>query len=104
MSSADLRIAVIADYDQSFEPLPATQSALGHSVAAMNVRVDTVWVPSGNAAEFVGRAMAGVQGVIIGPGSPLRTPGGRAYCDHSGVLSVILGFMHAALRTASALA
>ena len=84
-----LNIAIIADFDRKFEPLPATDVAIAHAAGALGVRYQRQWIPSADAARWSESGLNEWAGVIVGPGSPLRNPGGRAYADHESVLRAI---------------
>lgn len=63
------RIALIAEYDPSFEPHVATEQALAHSAAALGMEIDFRWIST----DDIDTAMfSSCQGIWVGPGSPYK--------------------------------
>ena len=61
------KIAVIAEYDPSFEPHVATDRALKHSAEQLNIDIDYTWVSTSD----IDRSFFDqYDGLWIGPGSP----------------------------------
>lgn len=63
------KIALVAEYDQNFEPHIATERALLHSIEKLNIKLDYEWVSTANIDEGLFEKF---QGVWIGPGSPYK--------------------------------
>jgi CTP synthase (UTP-ammonia lyase) len=64
-----IKVALIAEYDPSFEPHAATERALRHSAAAAGIEIKREWIST----EDLGPGLYGeFQGLWIGPGSPYR--------------------------------
>lgn len=63
------KIAIIAEYDPSFEPHVATEKALIHSSEKMNVSIEYDWVSTNN---LDSQLFTEYKGIWIGPGSPYK--------------------------------
>ena len=65
-----MRIAVLIDLPPTARYHRATLDALGHAAASLGVEIDDLDVRHTDAARV--RDLDGVDGVVIGPGSPYR--------------------------------
>ena len=62
-------IGIIGEYDESFAPHPATNAAIEHSCAALDIQVGFDWVSTADLDEsFFNR----FQGLWVAPGSPYK--------------------------------
>mgnify|MGYP005864941469 CR=1 FL=1 len=63
------KIAIIAEYDPSFEPHIATERALNHSAKKLNIPIDYDWVSTENLDDGIFEIY---HGIWVGPGSPYK--------------------------------
>lgn len=64
-----MKIALLGEFDPSFEPHVATASAIRHSAAKLSIDVDDEWVSTADIADDL---FARFQALWITPGSPYR--------------------------------
>ena len=101
------RIGIIGDYDASFEPHRATDSALAHAASALSLGIESVWLPttSLDAPDAI-QSLASLGGLWVAPGSPYQSMSGalRAirFARESGLplLGTCGGFQHIILEYA----
>lgn len=97
------KIALIAEYDATFEPHVATERALKHSSSLLDVPVAYEWVSTENLDEKI---FPDYQGFWIGPGSPYKnmakTIAAIKYARENDVplLGTCGGFQHVILEIA----
>ena len=65
-------IGIIGEHDPDNETHVATDDALGHAAAALGVAVDAAWVSTVDVVD-ADRDLAGVDGLLVAPGSPYRS-------------------------------
>jgi CTP synthase (UTP-ammonia lyase) len=70
-----LTVAVVGDYDHTFEPHVATNAALAHSADRLGVDVEVVWVPTKPLEEDL-LPVEAAQALWCAPGSPYRSLSG----------------------------
>lgn len=63
------RIAIIGEFDQNFEPHPATTTAIQHAASSLGTEVDAVWISTAG-LELADLSSYG--GYWIAPGSPYK--------------------------------
>ena len=63
------KIALIAEYDPSFEPHVATELALRHSAEKLNIEIACDWISTD---DLDGHIFKEYQGIWVGPGSPYK--------------------------------
>lgn len=63
------KIAIIAEYNPSFEPHIATERALNHSAKKLNIPIDYDWISTENLDEGIFEIY---HGIWVGPGSPYK--------------------------------
>lgn len=63
------RIAIVGEYNEDFEPHPATNAAIAHSCSALGVDVAHDWVSS---ADLDNEILEEFQGLWVAPGSPYK--------------------------------
>ena len=68
-SSATVRLALIADFDASYDPHLATETALRHSAAELRTDLQAYWLPTN---ELAAEDLSNFDGLFIAPGSPYR--------------------------------
>jgi len=102
-----VRIAIIADYDETSRSHIATDDSLWHSAAALGVAFEADWVHTGELDGAEGlRRLAGFDGLWIGPGSPYASMEGALsairFARETGVplLGTCGGFQHIILEQA----
>ncbi|HEX8173280.1 MAG TPA: gamma-glutamyl-gamma-aminobutyrate hydrolase family protein [Thermoanaerobaculia bacterium] len=64
-----MTIVLLAEYDASFPPHPATAAALAHSAAALGIEARGEWVSTRDVDEAL---LARASGLWVAPGSPYR--------------------------------
>jgi len=101
------RIAIVADYDPSFPPHPATSAALVHTAQALKVDLTTEWLPTEPlAAEGWQHRLEPFHGFFIGPGSPYKSLQGGLnavrFARESGrpLIATCGGFQHVVIEYA----
>jgi CTP synthase (UTP-ammonia lyase) len=100
------RVALIADFDPSFPPHPATEEAVRHAAVAQEVEADLVWVGTKELEPNAAARLTGFAGVWVAPGSPYQSlAGGLAairYARESDLplLGTCGGFQHVVLEYA----
>ncbi len=71
------RIAIVADFDPSFEPHPATEAALAHSAQSLGVALDARWITTPSLIDGGSEeSLAQWDGFFIAPGSPYKSLAG----------------------------
>ncbi len=63
------KIAIIAEYDPSFEPHVATERALTHSAEKLDIEIKYDWISTD---DLDGDLFEKYQGIWVGPGSPYK--------------------------------
>jgi CTP synthase (UTP-ammonia lyase) len=76
-----MQLALIADFDPSFPPHPATEDAVRHAAAKLSAEVEPVWIGTKELEPDAAGRLAGFARVWVAPGSP--------YPSLAGVLSAI---------------
>ncbi len=71
------QIAVVADYDPAKDTHQATEAALQHAAAALDVRLAVEWIPT-EEFESAGSVLQlkFYHGVFLGPNAPYRSQAG----------------------------
>jgi CTP synthase (UTP-ammonia lyase) len=71
------KIAIVGDYDPAKESHQATDAALQHAAAALDLSVQADWIPTEicESEEGVAR-LETYDGVFLGPGAPYRSQDG----------------------------
>lgn len=101
-----IRLAVIGDYDPAFPPHPATDAAIAHAAAALELAVEATWLPTAELAAAPEAALRAFDAFWGAPGSPYRSMEGalRAirFAREAGrpFLGTCGGFQHAVLEFA----
>lgn len=72
ISANHMRIALIGEYDPSFEPHILTAAAIGHAARKLDLHVEFDWVSTADVSE---RLFESFQAVWIAPGSPYKDMG-----------------------------
>ena len=97
------KIALIAEYDPSFEPHVATERALCHSIEKLNIRIEYDWISTDDLDSSLFETY---QGIWIGPGSPYKnmpkTVSAIQYARENNIplLGTCGGFQHVILEMA----
>ena len=97
------KVALIAEYDPTFEPHAATERALGHSADRAGLTVSGDWISTEDLGPDLYREY---QGFWIGPGSPYRNMGKTLeairFARENGIplLGTCGGFQHVILEIA----
>jgi CTP synthase (UTP-ammonia lyase) len=100
-----LRVGVIGDFDPSFEPHPATNTAVDHASAAVGLSVTIEWLATDRLAATTG-LVEEFGALICAPGSPYRSLEGALdavrYARECNVplLGTCGGFQHVVLEYA----
>lgn len=99
-------IGVIGDYESTNETHLATTAAVQHAGADRGLAAEVKWVPTQQVEDSSEEALAGLDGLIIAPGSPYRSlSGALTAIEHARVHDVPLlgtcgGFQHVVLEFA----
>jgi CTP synthase (UTP-ammonia lyase) len=102
---AEVRIAIVGDYEPGHETHPATGEALTHSAARLGVDLTSRWVPTLELEGRAGELLADADGVWIAPGSPYASLEGAleaitfARTTRRPLLGTCAGFQHVVLET-----
>jgi CTP synthase (UTP-ammonia lyase) len=97
------KVALIAEYDPSFEPHVATERALRHSAVAAGLEIKGDWLSTEDLAPGL---FSEYQGLWIGPGSPYRNMRKTIECiryareNDVPLLGTCGGFQHVILEIA----
>lgn len=100
------RLALIADFDPTFPPHPATEEAVRHAAAKMGVAAEPVWMGTKELKPDAVAKLAGFAGVWVAPGSPYQSLAGALdairYARENNVplLGTCGGFQHVVLEYA----
>jgi CTP synthase (UTP-ammonia lyase) len=70
------RIAIVGDFNPGYPTHHATNAALSHSAAALDVIIDSKWVATSCLARGAARILQNYDGLWIAPGSPYRSMDG----------------------------
>jgi CTP synthase (UTP-ammonia lyase) len=65
-----LTIGIIGDYDASFRPHQATDAALAHAAAALDLGIDVTWLPTASLGDRVNDQLSSYDALWCAPGSP----------------------------------
>jgi len=101
-----MQLALIADFDPSFPPHPATEEAVRYAAVALKVEADLVWVGTKELEPNAAARLAGFAGVWVAPGSPYQSLAGVLaairYARESDLplLGTCGGFQHVVLEYA----
>lgn len=68
----DVAVAIVGDFDPSFEPHPVTQTTLTQAGESLGVQIKFEWLPTESLSSTVGQ-LAAFNGLWIAPGSPYRS-------------------------------
>ena len=71
-----MRIGVVGDFDPASETHAATNAALAHAAAALDVELDIGWLPTPDIDEAT---LARCRGLFVAPGSPYRSMDGALH-------------------------
>lgn len=66
---SDMKLAIIAEYDPSFEPHAHTDAAIAHSASALNLDVQSEWIST---ADVHLTTLSEFDAIWFAPGSPYR--------------------------------
>ncbi|MBK9306430.1 MAG: CTP synthase [Nitrospira sp.] len=64
-----MKLAIVAEYDPSFEPHVQTDAAIAHSASALGLDVQSEWISTADADITT---LSEFDGIWFGPGSPYR--------------------------------
>jgi CTP synthase (UTP-ammonia lyase) len=67
------RLALIADFDSTFPPHPATERAVRHAAAKLGINVEPVWIGTPELEPHAAACVRGFSGIWIAPGSPYQS-------------------------------
>ena len=69
-----IRIGILGDYHPEFHSHPATNAAIEHAAARLEIEAEVRWLPTPTLAEPAGEeAMARCDGLWASPGSPYKS-------------------------------
>lgn len=100
------RIGIVGDFDAGYEPHVATDAAIQHASAALELDVETVWLQTADIPSQPSSLLRTFDGLWIAPGSPYRNLAGAlaairyARCDDRPLLGTCGGFQHVVLEYA----
>src|SRR5262245_47246449 len=66
-------LGIVGDYDGAFVPHVRTDEAVRHAAQALDLDVDSGWIPTEECAGDAARRLARCDAVWISPGSPYRS-------------------------------
>lgn len=101
-----LRIGILGDYDPTRPTHAATDAAIGHVAASLNVPVEARWFPTPQLVPPVDDLLRGCAAIWCAPGSPYAQMQGAldgiAYARRNGIpfLGTCAGFQHAVIEFA----
>ncbi|MGO8874049.1 MAG: glutamine amidotransferase-related protein [Acidimicrobiales bacterium] len=101
-----VRIGVIGDYEPANETHLATTAAIQHAAGSRGVPAEITWIPTDEVGDTGEEALAGMDGLIIAPGSPYRSMIGaltaiaHARTQDLPLLGTCGGFQHVVLEFA----
>ena len=101
-----MRLALVADFDPSFPPHPATQAAVQHAAAKLGIAAEVVWIATRDCEADATSRLAGFAGLWIAPGSPYQSLSGALAVIHFArennlpLLGTCGGFQHVVLEYA----
>jgi CTP synthase (UTP-ammonia lyase) len=104
--SDKLWIAVVGDFDPSFEPHSATDAAVRHAAQRSGIEAEARWIPTPTLERGAGKTLSAAAGYWIAPGSPYKSIDGalRAIqiAREQGVplLGTCAGFQHVVIEFA----
>ena len=100
------RVALIADFDPSFPPHPATEEAARHAAAALEVEAELAWIGTEELEPNAAARLTGFAGIWVAPGSPYQSLAGVlaairfARDNDMPLLGTCGGFQHVVLEYA----
>jgi CTP synthase (UTP-ammonia lyase) len=68
-----VKIAIIGDYNSSFEPHRATEAALAHAAEVLQTKFKVDWIATDVIGSSAETRLAGYKGLWIAPGSPYKS-------------------------------
>jgi len=66
-------LGIVGDYDDTFVPHVRTNEAVQHAAQALELELDSSWIPTSECDADAARRLAGCDAVWISPGSPYRS-------------------------------
>jgi len=105
-SRTALKIAIVGDRDLTFRPHAATDEAIAHAAAALDLTVDSTWVGTEEFKQGSGSQLADAHGIFIAPGSPYKSLNGALAAIRFArermrpLLGTCAGFQHVILEYA----
>ena len=99
-------IAVVGDFDPSFEPHRATDGALRHAAQRFGIKAEARWRSTPTLEHEAGKTLSGAAGYWIAPGSPYKSMDGALkaikIARENGVplLGTCAGFQHVVIEFA----
>lgn len=103
---SSLVVVVIGDHQPRHPAHQATDLALGHAAANLGVGVETIWMATDTIDDAAAAGLAGVDAMIIAPGTPYRSEAGAlaaaqvARVSGTPVLGTCGGMQHLVLEIA----
>ena len=69
-----VRIGILGDFNSEFRSHQATNDALQHAAAKLNLKMESVWLPTPSLAEAgATKVLEGFDGLWASPGSPYKS-------------------------------
>ena len=106
MAINKLWIAVVGDFDPSFEPHRATDGAVRHAAQHSGIEAEARWIPTPKLEQGAGKTLSAAAGYWIAPGSPYKSMDGALkaiqIAREQGVplLGTCAGFQHVVIEFA----